>query len=49
MKVLGIHEDEVIFSSGCFCMKNQLFNYEFTYQDEESIEVIGNIFDKDDK
>lgn len=37
--------DEVIYSSGCFCMARQWFNYEFTYQRPECIEVIGNKYD----
>lgn len=37
--------DVVIFTNGCFCMKEQIMHYEFTYQDFETIEVIGNIHD----
>lgn len=46
--VSGKHVDHVIFSSGCFCMENQMIFYEFTYQCEDSLEVIGNIYDNPD-
>lgn len=41
----GKHTDEVIFECGCFLMKKQLYNYEFTYQNFHNLEVIGNIYE----
>ena len=41
----GKHTDEVIFECGCFLMKKQLYNYEFTYQNFDNLEVIGNIYE----
>lgn len=45
VKVNNKYIDIVIYASGCFCMDRQIINYEFTYQDSESLEVIGNIHD----
>lgn len=45
VKVLGKHIDVVVFYKGCFCMDRQLYNYEFTFQSSEQLEVIGNIHD----
>lgn len=39
------HIDYVVFRCGCFCMARQAMFYEFTYQNENRIEVIGNVFD----
>lgn len=44
VKVCG-HLDYVIFENGCFSMARQAYNYEFTYQDSATIEIIGNIHD----
>ena len=45
VKIIDKHIDLVVFAHGCFCMKYQLFNYEFTYHSSNDIEVIGNITD----
>lgn len=45
VKVNNKYTDIVIYESGCFCMDGQIMNYEFTYQDFDNIEVIGNIYD----
>ncbi len=45
VKIDDMFIDIVIFTNGCFCMKEQICEYEFTYQDFETIEVIGNIHD----
>ena len=45
VKVNNKYIDIVIYASGCFCMDRQIINYEFTYQDSKSLEVIGNIYD----
>lgn len=42
---IGTHFDIVKFELGCFLMSQQAFCYEFTYQDFDKIEVIGNIYD----
>ena len=39
--------DEVIFSSGCFCLKNAKMEYEATYWGAE-IEIKGNIYENPD-
>lgn len=47
VKVCG-HLDYVIFEKGCFSMARQAYNYELTYQDSTTIEIIGNIHDNPD-
>lgn len=48
VKIDDKYIDNVVYSNGCFCMDKQIFNYEFTYQDFNCIEVIGNVFDNPD-
>ncbi len=45
VKVNEKFTDIVEFDCGCFIMQKQEINYEFTYQNFEYIEVIGNIYD----
>lgn len=45
VRVRSKHLDYVIYVDGCFCMAKQAYCYEFTYQDPETLEVIGNIHD----
>jgi hypothetical protein len=39
------HEDVVVVSHGCFCMRDQMYSYEFTYQYPDDIEVVDNVWD----
>ena len=45
VKVADEYIDYVIWANGCFCMARQMMFYEFTYQDSNRMEVIGNVHD----
>ena len=45
VKVADEYIDYAIWANGCFCMARQTMFYEFTYQDSNRMEVIGNIHD----
>ena len=45
VKVADEYIDYAIWANGCFCMARQMMFYEFTYQDSNRMEVIGNIHD----
>ena len=45
VKVADEYIDYAIWANGCFCMARQIMFYEFTYQDSNRMEVIGNIHD----
>ena len=45
VKVADEYIDYAIWANGCFCMARQIMFYEFTYQDSNRMEVIGNVYD----